>query len=165
MKKLFLIIVMVLLVSGCEEKNIEVKNNTNNDDMMVEIDGEKFRLRSSNSLKDMHFKENYVDFYTDSYGNMKKMSYAKNGEYIFEVRIIYEEERSFDEVKSLVKYSETQKKIGNMTYSYYDYKTDNKDNVHLYICSYKDVTYSVMFIFRSDITDLENKFMNSISFE
>ena len=77
MKKFLLIIIMLLLVSGCEKKSEEVRNNTNNDDMMVEIDDERFKLTSSNSLKDMHYKENYVDFYTDAIGNVRTMSYSK----------------------------------------------------------------------------------------
>lgn len=164
MKKILLIIVMLLLVSGCGKKNEEVRNNTNNDGMMVEIDGEKFKLRSSSSLKDMHYKENYVDFYSDAIGNVRTMSYTKNGEFKFEVRLMYEDKHSFDEVKEMVSHPSSLKQYGDITYTYFDYKGDNNEDIHLYLYSYNDVTYTIMFIAKTNINDLENKFMNSIKF-
>ena len=105
-KILFCLLVMVgvLTFTGCG-KSVDSVSNTKQDISdntdVVTIEGEKFKLNSSDNLYNLHFKENYVDFHTDTIGNYKIMNYI-NVDLVFEVRMMYDDSRSDSELKAIV---------------------------------------------------------------
>jgi len=174
MKRIFLIGILLLALTGCGTSDNTLDNGTNNnEDVYVTIDDERFKLNSNSNFQNMHFKENYVDFYTDAIGKTRIMSYQKNGELVFELRMMFDSIHTFDENKDMisknasVKKLESTKKINGNEYSYYDFINDNNDTVHAYLYYYDNATYVITFIIGQgkDITDLENTFMNNVYFK
>lgn len=161
-KILLSLLIVLFIVTGCDNK--PTPTETSKDSIYVVIDGEKFKLSSNNNLKDLHYKENYVDFRTDALAKSRVMQYSKKGEFIFEVRLIYEDTHSFEEVKELIGHEESTKKVNDIDYTYYNYKNSSNDDVHMYLYNYNNVTYTIMFI-GNDITNLEETFMNNVKFE
>lgn len=167
MKKLLLgIILCLLLVTGCGKKTTNSENNEKKNDevAVVTINGKEFKLRSDASLKDMHYKENYVDFHTDAYGDMRTMDYSLKGEFYFQVRIAYDAENRMDSISYYVPPEKEIKEINGIKYDYYEYTNDNNNPIHLYVCKYNDATYGIMFIYKN-MGNLEEVFMNNVSFE
>ena len=158
-----IILIMLLSITGCN-KDIKKENDTKNDDVIVNIGDETFKLKSKRVLKNIQYLENYVDFKTDAIGNMRTMSYMKGEEYLFEVRVMYDEKNSLEETKKKVNHEEKKKVIGDIEYSYYDYKNSTDNIVHLYLHNYKNITYSIMFIFKNDLPEFEKTFMDNVEF-
>ena len=100
-----LVMVGVLIITGCGkngESNINTKQEVSKEKNIVTIEGEKYKLDSSDNLYNLHFQENYVDFHTDRIGNTKIMNYNSNDEFVFEVRMMYDDSRSDSELKAIV---------------------------------------------------------------
>ena len=158
-----IILIMLLSITGCN-KDIKKENDTKNDDVIVNIGDETFKLKSKRVLKNIQYLENYVDFKTDAIGNMRTMSYMEGEEYLFEVRVMYDEKNSLEETKKKVNHEEKKKVINDIEYSYYDYKNSTDNIVHLYLYNYKNITYSIMFIFKNDLPEFEKTFMDNVKF-
>ncbi len=175
MKKKFLLYLFVLTsvftITGCgNSRNSQtISNNSNDDKNVVTIQGEKYRLKSDQTLNSLHYKENYVDFYSDAIGNMRTMSYTKQGKLIFEVRIMYDENRSLSESKAIIETQssarEQSKEINNIKYIYYDYKNKDDVTVHLYMYVYNGKVYSIGFFLGENYGNIEEVFMNNVFFE
>lgn len=173
MKKRFLLGIIFLLVisivTGCNKSNnIKTDDKKETNKKVVTIQGEKFDLNSERILGDIHYQENYVDFNTDQIGNMRTMNYSKEGENIFEIRVMYDENRSLSEMKAIIETQtqakEQSKKINKIRYIYYEY-TDNDLIVHHYIYVYKGKAYSIGFFLGKKPGNIEEVFMNNVSFE
>ncbi len=167
MKKMqiFLLMALCFLIIGCGNNNPSNISNTKNNDIIVTVDNERFKLNSKNNLNKMHYVENYVDFRSDRIGNMYIMYYYKNSDFIFDIRLTYEEDHSFEENKSKMGNNSSTKIVNNIEYTYFDIINDQNNHVHVYMYYYQNATYVVAFTFAKDITDLENTFMNNIYFE
>lgn len=60
-----LVIVGLLTITGCGNSGnsqTNTKQDVSKEKNVVTIEGEKFKLNSSDNLYNLHFKENYVDF-------------------------------------------------------------------------------------------------------
>lgn len=168
MKKLFLSLIVLLCLfslTGCGNnvKKNEVQNTKDNE-VIIKINDEVFKLKSEANLKDLHYRENYVDFHTDAIGKMRTMSYSKNGELVFEVRLLYEDEHSFDEVNKLIEGESQIKKINGIDYTYHEY-TKNGNIMHVYLHNYKNITYTIIFALKKSMDDFEKTYMNNVYFE
>lgn len=178
-KKILVIIIIVilglglLLLTGCGNKNEENANNTKNssdekvEDVYITIGNNQYKLGNKTKLNGLHYLENYVDFNTDSIGNTKSMSFNYEGSFSFDVRVNCEEEHSIDEVKNTVlsEYQEQSKTINGTTYSYYEYKDNLGDDVHYYLNEHNNKVYSIIFFLGETHGDIEEVFMNNVSFE
>ena len=176
MKKKFLlcllVIVSIFAITGCgKSNNSEANNNKNTSDKaeVVTIQGEKFNLKSDRDLGELHYKENYVDFHTDAIGNIRTMSYTKQGNLFFEVRIMYDDTRSISELKAILETQteakEQSKEINGIKYIYYEYKTSDDLVVHHYMYVHKGKVYSIGFFLGDDASNTEEAFMNNVSFK
>lgn len=170
-KKLFFILFILEIfccITGCEKTKQE-QNNTSSKTDIVTIQGETFQLKSKTSLSDIHYKENYVDFHTDQIGNTRIMNYVKQENTIFEIRIRYDEDRSLSELKAIIETQpnakEQSKEINNIKYIYYEYNVEDNLKVHHYIYDYKGKVYSIGFFLGENCGNIEEVFMNSVTFE
>ena len=166
MKKV-LIMLLLFLSIGCGRQEPKKMNNELNENVnIVTINNEIFNLKSSASLKSMHYKENYVDFRTDAVGNIRIMRYQKSDDFFFEIRLTFEENHTYDEVKKLLnQYQEKQKVINGVNYAYYEYKNDVGNDVHYYLCKYNNIAYSIIFFLGDNPGNIEEVFMNNVTFE
>lgn len=169
---IFAIIICLLVVTGCSKsQNIEsntVPSKTEKKDI-VTIGSEQFELNSSDNLYDMHYKENYVDFHTDRVGNTKIMNYNSNDEFVFEVRMMYDDSRSDSELKAIIETQtgakEQSKEINGIKYIYYEYTSDDGDTVHHYMYIHNGKAYSIGIFLGKNPGNIESVFMNNVSFE
>ena len=167
-----LIIFALFTITGCDNSNNSeetINNNSNDDKNVVTIQGEKYKLKSDQTLKSIHYKENYVDFHSDAIGNIRTMSYTKQEKVIFEVRVMYDENRSLSELKATLETQtgakEQSKEINGIKYIYYEYKTDDNLTVHHYMYVYDGKVYSIGFFLGENYGNIEEIFMNNVSFE
>ena len=145
-----LIIFALFTITGC--------GNSNNSEETID-----------QTLKSIHYKENYVDFHSDAIGNIRTMSYIKQEKVIFEVRVMYDENRSLSELKATLETQtgakEQSKEINGIKYIYYEYKNDDNLNVHHYMYVYDGKVYSIGFFLGENYGNIEEIFMNNVSFE
>ena len=176
MKKKILIGILIVLIlftiTGCGgSKNSEMNNikNTSDNNEVVTIQGEKFYLKSDKDFGDLHYKENYVDFHTDQIGNMRTMSYSKNGNTVFGIRVMYDEDRLESELKAVLETQtgakEQSKEINGIKYIYYEYTSNDNLTVHHYMHVHNSKVYSIGIFLGEDSGDIEKVFMNNVSFK
>lgn len=184
MKKKVLIIIALIVVlgiglftlTGCgkntnnNENSSSVKSSTETkDNTVVRIGAETFKLNSDRDFNNIHYKENYVDFNTDQIGNMRTMSFSKEGKTIFEIRVMYDENRSDSELKAIVETKtgakEQSKEINDIKYIYYEYSTDDGLTAHHYMYVYNGKVYSIGFFLGENPGNIEEIFMNNVRFE
>ena len=162
MKKIILILMFLIIITGCG--NNKQNNTKKKDDVTITIGEETFKLKSKRNLKDIQYLENYVDFHTDAMGNNRIMNYYKNNELVFEIRVIYDEVRSFEEIKKSINHEESKKTINGIEYSFFNYQNTSGNIIHLYTYNHKNTTYSIMFTFKNELPELENTFMDNIKY-
>ena len=167
-----LLVVTLIIVTGCstkENNNSSTKGNSKSSSNVVTINKEKFELDSSRNLENLHYKENYVDFQTDQIGYMRTMSYSKDGKLVFEVRTMYDESRSDSELKAIISAQtnakEQEKEINGIKYIYYEYTQEENVTVHHYIYVHKNKAYTIAFFLGENPGNIEEVFMNNVSFE
>ena len=188
MKKRLIMISMISLIlimgvftlTGCGDGNEDTKNskstntavyNDNNqeDKNIVKIGDEKFKLKSEANIQNCYFLENYVDFQTDTIGDIKKMTYKPNGKLAFEVRVMGDDGRSIEELKALIttkyKCQEQSKEINGNKYVYFEYNAEDGVKVHHYIFVYSGKAYSIGFFLGENPGNIEEVFMNNVSFK
>ena len=142
------------------------ENGKKNDNVVrIKIGDEEFKLDSKDNLYNMHYNENYVDFYTDAIGDVRIMQYSKKGEMVFQVRMAYDDNKGYDEIKNLISGYQGIKSINGIGYDYFDYITDDNYNAHVYSYYYNNASYVIMFISKIDMSNLEEVFMNNVYFE
>lgn len=182
-KKMFFISLLFVMfiaglfvLTGCgkntndnENSSSENSSEKTKDNTIVTIDDETFKLNSDKDFNNIHYKENYVDFNTDQIGNMRTMSYVKDGNLAFEVRVMYDENRSDSELKAMIetqfKVAEKSKEVNGIRYIYYEYVMDTGEQVHHYIYVYNGKVYSIGFFLGDNPGDIEEVFMNNVRFE
>ena len=172
MKKIFLSLLVILSIfgfTGCGSSNKEVSNNSSNkksNEVYVTIGSDKYELNDKTELNELHYLNNYVDFNTDRVGNTRTMSFNYDGKFSFEVRVNYQDEHSIDEVKELLdEYEEKTKEVNGIKYFYYEYKNDLGDIVHYYLYEYNNKPYSIIFFLGENPGNIEEVFMNNVSFK
>ena len=158
----------LLILSLCACSNSK-KEDKKDDALYVEVGGEKFKFASDASLKDINYKENYVDFHSDRMGNSWMMMYSKGEKLIFQVRISCLENASLSDVKEKLAYEYSSRKTGGLTYDYAEYKTEDQEkgseyDTHLYLQEYDGDVYAIVFICAEDISSFEKTFMENVSF-
>ena len=163
-KMIIIFLLLLVIVTGCSKENINDKNNQK-EDIIVTIGEEKFKLSSERNLENMYFKENYVDFTTDTVGNMHIIQYRKQDKFIFETRILCDKDHTFEENKNKINHEETLKTVNGIEYTYYDYLDDQNNIVHLYMYYYNNITYAILFASSTDISNYETTFMNNVYFK
>ena len=166
-KRIILVLLLVLFLTGCfnKKENTEQPKTTNDDAVMVTVNGKQFKMHPDGTLKDMHYLDNYGDFYSDAIGNIRVLSYFEKGECLFEIRMTYNEDRSFDDLKASFNAEEQSKMIGNINYTYFSFKNDKGDDVHAYLYNYSGVTYTVAIVSKIDVTNFEEIFMKNVYYE
>lgn len=184
MKKKVLIMIALIVVlgvglvvlTGCGENTNNSENNSSKKDSVetkentvVTIGDETYKLDSDRDLNNIHYKENYVDFNTDQVGNMRTMSFNKEGKTIFEIRVMYDENRSDSELKAIVETQtgakEQLKEINDIKYIYYEYTTDDGLTAHHYMYVYNGKVYTIGFFLGENPGNIEKVFMNHVRFE
>ena len=149
------------------KENNSVNNNIDTNDI-VTIQGENYKLKSAQVLKSLHYKENYVDFHSDAIGNIRTMSYRKQEKFFFEVRMMYDENRSLSELKTSLEVQtgakEQSKKVDNLDYFYYEYQTNDGLSAHHYMYAYDGKVYTICFFLGEDYGNIEEVFMKNVSF-
>lgn len=163
-----LVIVTLFTITGCGKSNSNVNNNLKDNKEIITIQGEQFRLKSEQTLNELHYKENYVDFHSDAIGNMRTMNYTKEGNLIFEVRIMYDENRSVEELQAIVEAQyntkEQSKEVNGIKYIYYEYEGEDGVTIHHYLYVQNGKAYSIGFFLGENYGNIEEVFMNNVSF-
>ena len=164
MKKFILILMFLVAITGCSNNGLNKSKDSNKDGVIVNIGDESFKLKSKRTFKNIEYLENYIDFHTDAIGNIRTMDYYRKDDFVFEVRVMYDEEHSLEEFKKNIKHEESKKIINGIEYSYYNYENMSKNIVHLYVYNHKNIIYNIMFIFKDDLPEFENVFMNNVKY-
>ena len=164
-KKILILLTLFILftITGCGSKTGD--NLKKKEGVPVIVDGEEFILNSTSNLNRFYYLVNYVDFNTDALGNMRLMRYRKKDETVFEVRIMYETESTFEENINSVKHKPIDRKINNIDYKFFNYVSKDGYTIHTYMTYYDNATYVVTFISLKDIATLEKAFMNNTYFK
>ncbi len=163
----FVLILSMIAMAGCGSKKEDSKEASKG--AVVTVLGDEFELRSTQDLYGIHYKENYVDFYSDAIGNMRTMSYRKGDQFAFEVRVFYDESRSIEESKAIIEVNygakEQSKTINGIEYAYYEYDDAEGIKVHHYMTVFDGKVYSIGFFLGDEPGNIEEVFMNNVSFE
>ena len=149
-----------------DENKDKKKEETKKEEAIVKIGDETHVLKNEANVGSIYYLENYVDFNTDRVGNTRMMSYNYNGEFSFDIRVNYEEEHSIDEVKAMMsEYTEGKKEVNGITYTYYEYKNNLGDDAHYYLYEYNGHPCSFVFFLGKNPGNIEEVFMNNVSFK
>ena len=161
-----LVLIGIFAITGCGSS--KATDNTSDKKVVVTVQGKSFNLDVDIDLGGLHYKENNVDFHIDPLNNMRTMNYTKDGNIVFEVRTMYDENRSIEELKAILSTElnaeEQSKKVNGIEYIYYEYKSDDL-MVHHYIHVYNGKVYTIAFFLGEDPGDIEDVFMNELSFK
>ena len=97
------------------------------------------------------------------------MTYKPNGKLAFEVRVMGDDGRSIEELKALIttkyKCQEQSKEINGNKYVYFEYNAEDGVKVHHYIFVYRGKAYSIGFFLGENPGNIEEVFMNNVSFK
>ena len=100
------------------------KQNSGKGEPSFTINGDEIELDYERHLKDLYYKENLTELHSDTVGSFRNVIYEKNGENVFDIRIVYFAGKSVDEVMSESDYQMSKKTVGGIEYDYFEY-TDN----------------------------------------
>lgn len=166
MKKKVLLTLLIILcltfVTGCGN---DLKDNTKIEETEgVLINNERVKLSYETSHLNMYYKTNITLFSGDTLNSVRNIRYINNGKTIFELNLVYFENKSIDEVMSASNYEISTKKINDLEYQYFEFEVNQKKG-HTYVYNYNDTTYTISFTFEDDISDFEKEFMNNVYFK
>lgn len=164
------VLITLFTLTGCGNKKEENnKENTKDSKNIVIINKEKFELTSETELYDLHYNENYVDFHTDRVGDYKLMSYQIGDDLVFEVRLMYDDSRSDSELKAIIETQtgakEQSKEVNGIKYIYYEYTGTDNETVHHYLYVHNGKVYTIAFFLGKEPGNIEEVFMNNVSFK
>ena len=153
-------------VSGGEDT--KANSNTEKSENPVNLNGDTIYLTYERNFKDMIYKEDIVDFHSNTVFNMSDISYSHDGETTYQIRMIYFEGKSIEEAMEGTESEPTDKTANGITYKYYESDAVFSDKTlpcHTYVYNFEDTTYCISFISEYDMTSLETVFMNNVRFE
>ena len=175
MKKLISITLICLLavctaltVSSCGGKSDDgtttQKQNSGKSKPTFTINGDEIELSYERNHKDLYYKENLTELHSNTAGSFRNIDYYKDGDNVFDIRIVYFAGKSVDEVMSESDYQMSKKTINGIEYDYFEY-TDNDRPGHTYVCAYDGTTYTISFASNYDMKSLEEVFLSQVYFK
>lgn len=134
----------------------------------VDLNGDTVYLTYEKNFKDMIYKEDIVDFHSNTVFNMSDISYEHDGETTYQVRMIYFEGKSIEEAMEGTESAPTDKTVNGLTYKVYETDAVYSDKTlpcHTYVYNFENTTYCIGFISEYSMTSLETVFMSNVRFE
>ena len=176
MKKILAILttaVMLFAFAGCgisggSEGTKAENNNGKSSEETVLLNGDTLELSYETHHKDMYFKANIVDFYTDTAGALTTLTYMQNGDVAYRINILYFEGKSIEEAMGDSASLLTDKTVNGIAYKYLETNieyTDKTVPAHVYVYNFENTTYTINFISEYDMSSLETGFFNTVRFE
>ena len=139
-----------------------------NGEITVQMNGDSITLDYDTHHKDMYFKANLTDFYTDTAGSLCVLSYRQDGDVTYNISIVYFYGKSIEETMAESDVSLIDKTVNGITYKYFEQDfvyTDKTVPGHVYVYNYDNTTYTINFISEYDLTSLETGFLSTVRFE
>jgi len=132
------------------------------------LDGQEFALNSKGTFQAVRFRENPYDFIVKTAANSHSMSYIVDEKPVFQIAIVYFEGQTMNQVLAEIDEEITEKKVGDITYKYYESTFDDEYArqivSHQYVYEKDDIPYIISFSFASVDTNLEQVFMENVRF-
>lgn len=146
----------------------ETKKVSDDKGSEVQLNGDTISLDYDTHHKDMFFKANLLDFYTDTAGSLCQLAYRQDGDVTYKINILYFEGKSIEEAMGDSAAVMTDKTVNGLAYKYLETNieyTDKTVPAHVYAYNFDGTTYTVNFISEYDMSSLESGFLNTVRFE
>lgn len=168
------LVLLALVTAGCRQNvslNVNSEPQTSEQETAAEpessdavtVDGEPFNLTYETSHKDMNYKTDIVNLSPNTAGALCDLTYYKDGEVLFVIHLVYYEAGTVEEMIGDSGNTLTDKPINGIDYKYFEYD-ENGMAGHTYAYAYNGTAYSISFASNADISQLEEAFMNNVSF-
>ena len=166
-KKLFLVLVILIMLTGCRKKEENVQPNP--DDVMsdvlnVKVEKYNISLDTTGSFNAMTFKYPGKSTYSNL-GTYCIMDYMDGSDLVVRIAITYFENKILDNAmqSNSVKLKDV-KKINGKEWNVYEGKSqDNKDMI-VYAHQRENDSYTITFMSDKDINSFKDSFMNTVFF-
>ena len=134
------------------------------DGKQIEFNGEKLMLDYETNHLNMYFKIDLPDMHTDTFGSVCNIDYTQDGGAAFIIRLVYFTGKPIEEVMEGSDYALSDRTVNGLAYKYFEYD-DNGLPGHTYVYNYDGTTYTISFVSASDMTSLENGFLETVRFD
>ena len=161
--------VLLLTLTACSGLKSDGKSDgvqsgsSQNDDPVIQIDGETIKLTYETHHRDLYFKENLTMLYSDTMGSVSMLTYRRDGDAVFAIFLVYYENKSIEEVMSESDNTLTEKTINGLSYQYFEYDNNGTPG-HTYLYCYDGTTYAISFVSALDMSSPENVFLSNVRF-
>lgn len=174
MKKKILLSLLIGLslftITGCGKK--EPTPITDNNQIIVEVEGNQIRLKSEDNLKNFVYLQHASDFHTNTMGYNRSLMVTSDDEVELYVNIVTADGKTLDEVISHVDFATVTDKIANgINYKYYERTGLTADQLgddcigHFYLYEYEGDVYQIGIVSNKDFSEFEKVFMDTAYFK
>lgn len=171
MKKFLVCLLSLTLLLGfvgCKKTEKPVITYPEEKKINFTIGDQEYPLNSKGTFKAMRFRENPYDCVVGTSANTHMMSYSVDNNPAFQVVDVYFEGQTIDEVIAEVEAETTEKKVGDITYRYYETSFQDEQAreviTHNYLYEFEGVTYLISFYFADVETNIEQVYMENVRF-
>ncbi|MBQ7688316.1 MAG: hypothetical protein IJT27_03760 [Clostridia bacterium] len=169
----FCILISLLLVAlsltACGKKSENADNGPADavadtpEEAGVTVGGETFELTYESNHKCLYYKEDLRQFQRDTMGSFREIRYFKDDTLLFSIHLVYYEGKTVEEVMEGSDNTLTEKTVNGLTYRYFEYDENGLPG-HTYVYAYDGTAYTISFVSGTDISALENAFMENVRF-
>ena len=132
------------------------------------FNGDKIKLNYEIRHKDLLYLDNLSQLESSGVFSLRNIDYTQNGEVTLNVRIMYFEYTSIDEVIEDSDVVMTDKTVNGLVYKYFEQDFPFDDRTvpgHTYVYNFDGTTYTISFISTYDTSAFESVFMANVRFE
>ena len=131
---------------------------------VAQFNGEKIKLNSETSFRDLHFRMNYDVMHKDTMGSVCQVTVLKDGDVACEIFFVYYEGKTVADVMSeSPDVVLTEKTIGDQVWSTFPFETNGMTG-QTYVASFGGSSYTVSFRSPYDTSALEDALMKTVRF-
>ena len=162
-------LILVLSLTACNLDLFGDDDNGNKDKdkdaTEVIICGESYKLTYETSFYDLNYKENLVEFHSDTMGSFRNIGCTNDsGDTLFEVKLVIYKGKTIEQVMEESSYELLQKKVNDLEYTYFAF-TEGDLTYHTYVYRFNENAYTISFVSPYDTDSLEKGFMSNVYFK
>ena len=165
-----LIILSIFATTGCGKE--EPTPTTDKEQIVVEVEGNKIRLKSEDNLKNFVYLQHAGDFHTNTMGYNQTLMVTSDDEVELYVNIVTAEGKTLDEVISYIDFATVTDKTANgINYKYYERTGLTAEQLgddctgHYYLYEYEGDVYQIGIVSNKDFSEFEKVFMDTAYFK